>query len=105
MPVLPHCRSTVLKNSIQVEFIYNLVLISDIQQCVSVAGMYILFHVLFHHGLSRVVNAVLWAVPRGRGVCVTCTPSLHLLIPSSLSSPRFLHLSISHRVFNRVGVY
>ena len=52
MPVLPHCRSTVLKNSIQVEFIYNLVLISDIQQCVSVAGMYILFHVLFHHGLS-----------------------------------------------------
>lgn len=43
---------------------------------------------------------------RGAAECVwPVSPSLHLLIPSSQSSPRFLHLSISLRVFNRVGVY
>ena len=39
-------------NFIEVELIYNVVLISAVQQSDSVIHIYILFHILFHYGLS-----------------------------------------------------
>ena len=38
---------------IEVELIYHVVLISAVQQSDSVIYMYILFHTLFHYGLSQ----------------------------------------------------
>ena len=38
---------------IEVELIYNVALISAIQQSDSVTHIYILFHILFHYGLSQ----------------------------------------------------
>ena len=38
---------------IEVQLIYNVVLISAVQQSDSVIYLYILFHILFHSGLSQ----------------------------------------------------
>ena len=42
-----------LKNFIEVQLTYNVVLISAVQQSDSVIHVYILFHILFHYGLSQ----------------------------------------------------
>lgn len=105
MPVLPHCRSTLLKNSIQAESIYNLVLISDTQQCVSVTGMYILFHVLFHYGLSPGRECrPLGSTAGPRSVCdlspPVCICSSHPPSPPpAFSISPFLSVSLTELVF------
>ena len=60
----------------EVQLIYNVVLISAVQRSDSVIHIYIVFHILFHYGLSQDIEH--------SSLCYTvgpCYNSLHLLIP------------------------
>ena len=74
----------------EIQLIYNVVLISAVQQSDSVIHIHILFHSLFHYGSSQDVKYNSLTIHRTLLFIHSLNKSLHKLSPI-LPSPRFLY--------------